>query len=89
MPGAEADPSRLEPESAPGHWLSGAAQKSGGSAKPVFGQRNEEMCAIMFIIDFVIVACFWAGAAGNRTFFLEPEPTFLSMAFYSVVDPKT
>ena len=32
--GAGADPSRSEPESAPGHWLSGAgaAQKSGGSA---------------------------------------------------------
>ena len=32
MPGAEADPSRSEPESAPGHWQSGAAQKSGSSA---------------------------------------------------------
>ena len=34
MPGAGADPSRSEPELAPGHWPSGAgaAQKSGGSA---------------------------------------------------------
>ena len=34
MPGAGADPSRTEPELAPGPWLSGAgaAKKSGGSA---------------------------------------------------------
>ena len=34
LPGARADPSRSEPESAPGPWPSGAgaAQKSGGSA---------------------------------------------------------
>ena len=32
LPGAGADPSRLEPEPAPGHWSSGAAQKSGGPA---------------------------------------------------------
>ena len=34
LPGAGADPSRSEPESAPGPWPSGAgaAQKSGGSA---------------------------------------------------------
>ena len=34
LPGAGADPSRSEPESAPGPWQSGAgaAQKSGGSA---------------------------------------------------------
>ena len=36
MPGAGADPSRSEPESAPGPWRpgagAGAAQKSGGSA---------------------------------------------------------
>ena len=31
-PGAGADPSRSEPESAPGPWPSGAAQKSGGFA---------------------------------------------------------
>ena len=38
LPGAGADPSRLEPESAPGPWPpgagAGAAQKSGGSATP-------------------------------------------------------
>ena len=34
LPGAGADPSRSEPESAPGPWRpgAGAAQKSGGSA---------------------------------------------------------
>ena len=34
LPGAGGNPSRSEPESAPGHWPSGAraAQKSGGSA---------------------------------------------------------
>ena len=34
LPGAGADPSRSEPESAPGPWQpgAGAAQKSGGSA---------------------------------------------------------
>ena len=34
LPGAGADPSRSEPESAPGPWPpgAGAAQKSGGSA---------------------------------------------------------
>ena len=38
-PGAGADPSRSEPESAPGPWPpgAGAAQKSGGSATLVLG----------------------------------------------------
>ena len=40
LPGAGADPSRSEPESAPGPWPSGAgaAQKSGGSA--TLGKNN-------------------------------------------------
>ena len=42
LPGARADPSRSEPELAPGPWLSGAgaAQKSGGSATLVFSSEN-------------------------------------------------
>ena len=38
LPGAGADPSRLEPESAPGPWRpgAGAAQKSGSSATLLF-----------------------------------------------------
>ena len=41
-PGAGADPSRSEPESAPGPWPSGAgaAQKSGGSATLVKGMHE-------------------------------------------------
>ena len=40
LPGAGADPSKLEPESAPGPWPSGAgaAQKGGGSATLNFFQ---------------------------------------------------
>ena len=41
LPGAGADPSRSEPESAPGPWRpgarAGAAQKSGGSATLLSG----------------------------------------------------
>ena len=42
LPGAGADPSRSEPESAPGPWPPGAraAQKSGGSATLVLWIRN-------------------------------------------------
>ncbi len=40
LPGARADPSRSEPESAPGPWppgaRAGAAQKSGGSATLIY-----------------------------------------------------
>ena len=41
LPGAGADPSRSEPESAPGPWPSGAgaAQKSGGSATLVINKE--------------------------------------------------
>ena len=42
LPGAGADPSRSEPESAPGPRPSGAAQKSGGSATLVVGARTFE-----------------------------------------------
>ena len=42
LPGAGADPSRLEPESAPGPWQTGAgaAQKSGGSATLLKSSSN-------------------------------------------------
>ena len=42
LPGAEADPIWLEPESAPGPLTSGVAQKSGGSAtlEEIFSQLS-------------------------------------------------
>ena len=44
LPGAGADPSRSEPESAPGPWQSGAgaAQKSGGSAILVDAKASQK-----------------------------------------------
>ena len=56
LPGAGADPSRSEPESAPGPWPSeaGAAQKSGGSATLVCGLDIIHPCMYFYKQAFII-----------------------------------
>ena len=72
LPGARADPRRSEPESAPGPWPPGAAQKSGGPATLTktlsffMNCQNTQMQLLMLIKD--------SRVRTSNTFFFNPDP---------------
>ena len=72
MPGAGADPSRSEPESAPGPWRpgAGAAQKSGGSATLLGGHCGLTVNCNLTLINMAVAIY------GSHFFF-----TFLCLNF--------
>ena len=78
LPGAGADPSRSEPESAPGPWRpgagAGAAQKSGGSATLYTGTAKSVSYCLLTLLS-----------VGSRSLCPVPDPHSYIIAKFDIL----